>query len=359
LVGQLKNTNLKRNPDNTVNFGFDNYFSNCILLIVALLLYNYNKYYVSFLYKQTRFCLSLYAFGYVLAGLFYYCLAQKKIRHESHGYLVIKLLYRFFQNAKDSRKQFKDLPDHPIYKITAEEKNALLFVLVKLFYVPLMLNFVFGNFFSVKKIVLQEPFLNIVNHISVANFNNTIYPLLFSLFMLVDTLIFAFGYMFEANFLNNKVRSVEPTILGWIVTVLCYPPFNSVTSYYLNWYANDYPLLGNEYLTLLLRLTLLSLFGIYVWASLALGTKASNLTNRGIVKKGPYSFVRHPAYISKNLAWWISMIPVINLVAIFNMLVWSSLYFLRAITEERHLLKDPEYQAYCKNVRYRFIPHVF
>jgi len=35
------------------------------------------------------------------------------------------------------------------------------------------------------------------------------------------------------------------------------------------------------------------------------------------------------------------------------------IYTVRALTEERHLMKDPEYRAYCKKVKYRFIPGVF
>jgi protein-S-isoprenylcysteine O-methyltransferase Ste14 len=38
---------------------------------------------------------------------------------------------------------------------------------------------------------------------------------------------------------------------------------------------------------------------------------------------------------------------------------WSLLYFLRAITEERHLGNDPDYREYCKKVRYRFVPGVW
>ena len=92
---------------------------------------------------------------------------------------------------------------------------------------------------------------------------------------------------------------------------------------------------------------------------LSLGTKCSNLTNRGIVTRGPYRFVRHPAYISKNLAWWITLIPIFGFYAFLSMFVWSFVYYLRAITEERHLIKDLDYQEYCRNVKYRFIPGVY
>lgn len=97
-----------------------------------------------------------------------------------------------------------------------------------------------------------------------------------------------------------------------------------------------------------------------MYASISLGTKCSNLTNRGIVKIGAYKFVRHPAYISKNLVWWLTLAPVLmdNNFAFLSMIVWSFIYFMRAITEEKHLLNDKEYQEYCAKVKYRFIPGV-
>ncbi|MCK7492814.1 MAG: hypothetical protein MZW92_15765 [Comamonadaceae bacterium] len=54
-----------------------------------------------------------------------------------------------------------------------------------------------------------------------------------------------------------------------------------------------------------LNVLLLVLMAIYASASVALGLKAGNLTHRGIVARGPYAFIRHPAYTCKNMAWWI------------------------------------------------------
>ena len=102
-----------------------------------------------------------------------------------------------------------------------------------------------------------------------------------------------------------------------------------------------------------------TLLVIYTLASVALGPKASNLTNRGIVSAFPYSIIRHPAYISKVLMWWITMLPRINMSFVLGMSFWTFIYFLRTITEERHLMADPDYQAYCKNVRWRFVPGLY
>ncbi len=51
------------------------------------------------------------------------------------------------------------------------------------------------------------------------------------------------------------------------------------------------------------------LTAIYAWATLAFGIRFSNLTYRGVLTNGPYRFTRHPAYVSKNLFWWLSVLP--------------------------------------------------
>ena len=35
----------------------------------------------------------------------------------------------------------------------------------------------------------------------------------------------------------------------------------------------------------------------------------SNLTHRGIITNGPYRYSKHPAYLAKNLSWWLVSMP--------------------------------------------------
>ena len=81
----------------------------------------------------------------------------------------------------------------------------------------------------------------------------------------------------------------------------------------------------------------------------------SNLTYRGVLTNGPYRFTKHPAYLSKNLFWWIAGLPFLvttdNVVdAIRNttlLAAVSGVYYWRAKTEEWHLSADPAYRAYA------------
>jgi protein-S-isoprenylcysteine O-methyltransferase Ste14 len=195
------------------------------------------------------------------------------------------------------------------------------------------------------------------------------YWALIQLIILVDVLIFTIGYLVEMPRLRNQIRSVDPTLLGWTVALICYTPFNIVLGTLLGSPGTEFPQFENSTAHFALNATQLLLMAVYSWASVALGFKASNLTHRGIVSHGPYRFVRHPAYACKNMAWWIGSIPIVTLAfqrsewdgiqAVASVVGWTLLYVLRAVTEEDHLKSvDGDYAAYAAKVRYRFIPGI-
>ncbi len=182
----------------------------------------------------------------------------------------------------------------------------------------------------------------------------------------VDVMVFAIGYGVEHPWLRNEIRSVEPTLLGWFAALLCYPPLVWLTSNALLWFSLELPQFRSPTFQVAVAVAMLLCIGVYVWASLALGLRASNLTNRGIVTTGPYRWLRHPAYVAKNVSWWIGATPLLIRFAcsdpwclvpvIVGTAGWSGIYVLRALTEERHLGSDPDYQAYRSRVRWRFFP---
>jgi hypothetical protein len=247
--------------------------------------------------------------------------------------------------------------------ITKDEKNSLLFYLVKLYFTPVMLKFLINN---ISSLVGSFKTLSIINKIKtpaiIKNISSLYFSLILYIILVVDTLIFSFGYLFESKTFKNVVKSVEPTAFGWLVAIICYPPVNNLTGDILGWYTSDFGDFGSVNINIVMGIVSLLLFAIYLWATLALGTKSSNLTNRGIVSKGPYKYVRHPAYASKNLSWWIMGIPFIakfGFIAIISLFLWSVIYFLRALTEERHLLQDSDYVSYSQKVKYMFFPGIF
>ncbi len=328
-----------------------NYVSCMSLLIVSYLFYSNHSYYQGFFSK------SYSIFSFQVSAL-------EILKYFVLFYAVVLIPYYFtlpVEYVTKSRKFFiairKFFTAAPIEK---SERVAVLSTMVKFFFLPMMLIWFVDHVFA-----MSGNTLAVLRNWS---FFPSGYWALFNLILFVDTFFFTVGYAVEHPWLKNEIRSVEPTLFGWIVVLACYPPFNGITSQMIGWYSSDMPNFNNEYLRYPAAIAALVLMAIYSWASVALNFKASNLTNRGIVTWGPYRYVRHPAYAAKNMAWWIGSVPIVSqlyyagwsqfLFALGSVFGWSLIYYFRAITEERHLSLDNDYVEYCKKVKYRFIPKV-
>lgn len=249
-------------------------------------------------------------------------------------------------------------------------KQAALALLLKFFFAPLMINWCLGHIGDMSNSLAH--FWNSLGQGESGRqlFDSALFWAGFQLILFVDTLLFTLGYIVEVPALRNRILSVDPTFFGWFICLACYPPFNNFTSHFFAWQSSDFPQFTSDAAHFAANITILVALAIYSWASVALGFKASNLTNRGIVSHGPYAYVRHPAYAAKNLAWWIGAVPAfigvlgngdgygigIFFIGLFG---WTTIYVLRAITEERHLLMiDNGYAQYMEKVKWRFIPGV-
>ena len=187
--------------------------------------------------------------------------------------------------------------------------------------------------------------------------------LLITLLFVIDVQIGTVGYLFTLRPLDAHIRSGNPFIGGWLAALLCYPPFvwgiigsnNQILSYEASTAGWGYWFDGNPALLWFWAAWLMLLTGVYAWATVVFGIRFSNLTYRGVLTNGPYRFTRHPAYLSKNLFWWCSVLPffVMNGSVVdgirntFFLLIVNAIYYWRARTEEKHLLsEDPKYREY-------------
>jgi protein-S-isoprenylcysteine O-methyltransferase Ste14 len=109
---------------------------------------------------------------------------------------------------------------------------------------------------------------------------------------------------------------------------------------------------------LLDAITLLSLVGIF-WARLSLGRNIGFVpAQREIVTRGAYRFVRHPIYsviFLSILGEAMQRCSVRNLILLgLNVVIWM----VKSVIEEGLLRQDPQYAAYMRRVRWRWIPWV-
>jgi len=341
-----------KTPTKRVKAVVINYTAALALLFVGYQFFSYQPYYKEFFSGSH----DLMLFTISTNEVFYYYV------------LLNVILLPFFYLSLPENYQTKSvlfwqaLINLPKRKPNEIERIAILGTLVKIFFIPLVLLWFFNH--------TVNTIWNFVDFIDYGEFFPKGYWLLFHIIFLVDVAFFLIGYTIEHPKLNNEIRSVEPTLLGWFVALACYPPFNTAVTEIIGWYSSDYPQFNDFTWQLVFGITILLLLGVYSWASVALNFKASNLTNRGVISKGPYAYIRHPAYVAKNLAWWIGSMPILYAMwfekslfefclAIGSVLSWTGIYYMRAMTEERHLNNDPEYQIYCERVKYKFIPKVY
>ncbi len=240
----------------------------------------------------------------------------------------------------------------------SQTKKNILIYLLKFFFIPSMLSLTISNGW-----ILIEHLVCIVEIQSnefTEVFKNHLYPIVIYGELFFATAIYTLGYLIESKKLKNEIKSIDQTVLGWIVTLVCYYPMYIAISLLLPMMTNDFAYFINDSFTLLVWLFLIPIHVFKLWCVIKLGWKCSNLTNRGIITDGPYRYVRHPHYLSKLLIWWITFLPILIFKPIFliGMLFWTFIYFLRAITEEKHLNSDNIYREYKKEVRYRFIPGI-
>lgn len=214
---------------------------------------------------------------------------------------------------------------------------------VKAFFLPLMVTWFFRLVVALTNILAEPTGTPLATFFFVA-----------MLMMFIVDLMGAFiGYSMTFKGLGSHIRSVNPMVTGWIAALICYPPFVALIEPVnrhiedLAWTdkfaanASFWPLAA---IVLTLQL-------IYTLATVNFGLRFSNLTNRGIVTGGVYRWVKHPAYFAKNSFWWLMSIPFFGTGpqarwAMVCIATINLIYFIRAKTEEKHLLADPAYQRY-------------
>jgi protein-S-isoprenylcysteine O-methyltransferase Ste14 len=220
---------------------------------------------------------------------------------------------------------------------------------VKAFFLPLMV------------VYAEERITSTGGALRVLSWNTwSVYQFFYELSFLIDLLYCVLGYLLTLRVLDTQVRSTEPTVFGWVIALVCYQPFYSVIgNFYLKYdeftigweaWLSGFPVVHALWAAGIIVLTV-----IYALSTVAFGLRFSNLTHRGIVTSGPYRFTKHPAYLSKNLSWWLISVPFISTIGWLDavrhcvlLAILNLIYFLRARTEERHLGRDPAYLAYSR-----------
>ena len=178
------------------------------------------------------------------------------------------------------------------------------------------------------------------------------------LMFLADVCFGTIGYILTLRLLDSHIRSANPYLSAWVAALICYPPFlmmgvNGPLNYRHNTQEWMIWLQGHDSILMIWGALLILLTVLYAWATIIFGIRFSNLTHRGIITNGPYRYFKHPAYLSKNIYWWLLHMPFLSLAgtldALHNcllLLAVNAIYYARAKTEEKHLMADENYRQY-------------
>ncbi len=237
-------------------------------------------------------------------------------------------------------------------------RKVLLNLVIRFYFIPVMVSQIYSNVnnavYSSNRRFMDFSYLSICSWI-------------LSMLWLMDALNTSLSYCVESRWIENRSRSVDTTVGGWLVCVACYAPINGATGALfpfgpLAGAAHPGSILSGSMTFLYAFRTLEALLlGLHIYAVTSLGPSMANLTFKKLQTRGLYGVIRHPGTTFKLIMWWMQSAAYAEfwrVEYIFGQLMWNVLYVLRAFTEERHLSNYREYRDYKDKVRYRFIPGV-
>jgi protein-S-isoprenylcysteine O-methyltransferase Ste14 len=231
----------------------------------------------------------------------------------------------------------------------AAARNHLLNYTIKAFFLAFMFPIVVAQ---VEFIRALEPASFAAS--AIAFYGNAVAALFF-----IDVVFGTVGYLMTLRILDAQIRSPNPFLLGWVVALACYPPFivmgrDGTFLEYGHGHEWHSLIAADSPLGIAVIVASLGLLCVYAWATVAFGLRFSNLTHRGIITSGPYAFSKHPAYIAKNIFWWLAVLPFVPVAGLDHavgscmaLAAVNLIYYLRARTEEAHLGQDPVYRQYA------------
>ncbi len=232
-----------------------------------------------------------------------------------------------------------------------EVKSYLLGLMIKIFFLPLMIGFGVHDWGRLTAMEFQQGGFR------------SIYEFLYQFWLLIDVSFAVIGYSCSFRLLNAHLRWPELTAGGWVICLICYAPFwQLINRNYISY--SDEIVWGtlfaeNSVGYVIWGSLILLLMGTYALSTVSFGYRFSNLTYRGVVTHGPYRVFRHPAYTCKNMAYWMIELPMFGstpAVAMMNcigLVAVNMIYFIRAKYEERCCAKHEDYVAYMDTPLFR------
>jgi protein-S-isoprenylcysteine O-methyltransferase Ste14 len=324
------------------------------MLYHQLPFYGTDRFQANFLFFEQLFT------AYIFVGLPYFLLTLivKSSRQEDFYDPAIRLIHIVKQLVMGLVREDKNKAAYLVLRNKANRK-VLLNLVMRAYFIPIMVIQVLGSTLS-----NLEMLDRITNDNHILNFLYFVTTFLWTMDIINATL----GYCLESRWLENRSRSIDMTITGWLVCFCCYEPLNQFTGAlfpFAPFVATHNPqdlIVANLNFLIAFKVVEIILLCGHIYSDVSLGPSIVNITFKRLQSRGPYGLVRHPGTTTK-LLYWLSQSIVYKqfwtLKILYGYSMWAAIYIGRALTEERHLKKYPEYREYIKKVKYRFLPWLF
>ncbi|MFK7869060.1 MAG: isoprenylcysteine carboxylmethyltransferase family protein [Roseobacter sp.] len=265
--------------------------------------------------------------------------------------VYIALTTRYMTAPRDKLWQFGRMMTGGRHDVDMEQvRDHLLGWGIKMFFLAFLFSIILPTFGPLANFSATQAFSGIV----------PFFVTLVAVMFLFDVCFGTFGYVMTFRPLDSHIRSSNPYLSAWVFALVCYPPFQIMAgagplNYGISGQSWSVWLADMPVMLIVWGIVMTVLTGLYASATVIFGIRFSNLTNRGIITVGPYRYFKHPAYLSKNIYWWFAAMPFLTTaedptMAVRNCILLglvNVVYYMRAKTEEKHLMHDPAYQAYA------------
>jgi protein-S-isoprenylcysteine O-methyltransferase Ste14 len=331
-----------------------------LIIYSAKLLYQTLPFYSSERFQANFLFLEQLLTAYLVVGMPYFMLTLiiKSSRQEDFYDPAIRLIHIGKQLITGLIKEEKNKAAYLVLRNKTNRK-VLLNLVMRAYFIPIMVIQVLGTTLSNLEMINR---ITDDNHI--LNFLYFATTFLWTMDIINATL----GYCLESRWLENRSRSIDMTLTGWLVCLCCYEPLNQITGSifpFAPFVATHNPqdlIIANLNFLIAFKLVEIVLLCAHIYSDISLGPSIVNITFKKLQNRGPYGLVRHPGTTSK-LLYWLSQSIIYKqfwtLKMIYGYSMWAAIYIARALTEERHLKKYTQYREYMKKVKYRFLPWLF
>jgi protein-S-isoprenylcysteine O-methyltransferase Ste14 len=298
--------------------------------------------------------------AYFIVGLPYFVitLIVKSSRHEDFYDPAIRLIHIAKQLFTGLIKEEKNKTAYLVLRNKTNRK-VLLNLVMRGYFLPIMviqvLGTTLGNLEMIQRLSTDNHILNFLYFAT-------------TFLWIMDIINATLGYCLESRWLDNRSRSIDMTITGWLVCLCCYEPLNQITGSlfpFAPFVATHNPqdlIVANVNFLIAFKFVEIVLLCGHIYSDISLGPSVVNITLKKLQTRGPYGLVRHPGTTTK-LLYWLSQSIIYKqfwtVKILYGYCMWAAIYVGRALTEERHLKKYAEYREYMKKVKYRFFPWLF